>query len=373
MKDNSAIFPLWMSFLSPSLLWLILLVCFVWSSLILFLVLKILRVRGVRKTWKKTVLKLWIAALATEFIAAVILWLSRLNLGDWWSEYISGPITRNPYDNWYSLFYVVLALLVAGVFSYLLVRRFVFHRLDLERKKKRVVALILAVCLVPYPFLIPAGLLERPYQEIYFFTNHIVPEEFDTVTIIQYSDQKESASAFLYSNVQMLMDAVNHASACKALPQDLEKESYLLRFSSEEDDKKSVEVHLYLNAVSENGLYFSVDGQNFQVLEQDETKIRELIKNLSENGFTYRYTIVDQTVVANHSPEWLAEDETYSYYLTSTRSQYIILCFENGDVLSLTEALEKRVVDIYDLIRNGLDVIAVPISEAPLLTEKDEG
>lgn len=157
------------------------------------------------------------------------------------------------------------------------------------------------------------------------------------------------------------------------MPQDLEKESYLLRFSSEEDDKKSVEVHLYLNAVSENGLYFSVDGQNFQVLEQDETKIRELIKNLSENGFTYRYTIVEQTVVANHSPEWLAEDETYSYYLTSTRSQYIILCFENGDVLSLTEALEKRVVDIYDLIRNGLDVIAVPISEAPLLTEKDEG
>ena len=133
---------------------------------------------------------------------------------------------------------------------------------------------------------------------------------------------------------------------------------------------EKTEVELYFGSGQDKGIYFTYNGQAFRVLREDEQGIRDLINYLIQNGFSYRYTIVDQSVMADTALEWIASDEKYDYYLSSRRSDHIVLCFENGTVLSLREALDKGVVDVSGLIRNGLDVVPLPRDQEKLTPEE---
>lgn len=354
----SFIFPFWLLILKPSWLWISLLpLNIAWDGLVLLLSLKLLRLSGVRMTWKKAILKVCLLGFLIDCAAAALLLFSHQEWNGWWKEYIAQPMALNPYDNWYALFYTIAVILCAGLLIYFLNRHITFRRIDLESFKKRIVYLLLAVFTAPYFLLIPAGLFSQPAQTLYCFTNHIVPAGTELVQVSQYSEGKETAEANVYMN-ELLTGAVNHASPCAALPGELEKASYRLRFLPGQ-----VDVWLYRDSAEEGGLYFTYEGRVFRPLAEDEGPLRELLDSLIESGFAYHYILVDQSVLADDALELIAKDETYGYYLSSVRSNHIILCFDNGEVLSLPEALEIEIVDIYDLIRNGLDVIALPLEE----------
>ncbi len=358
VRCYSFIFPFWLLLLKPSWLWLSLLpLNLAWDGLVLLLSLKLLRFGGVRMTWKKAILKVCLLGLLVDCIAAVLLLFSQQEWGGWWKEYLSQPMAFNPYDNWYALLYTIAVILCAGLLTYFLNRHVTFRRIDLESSKKRIVSLLLAVFTAPYFLLIPAGLFDQPARVLYCFTNHIVPAGTELVQVSQYKEGKETAEANVYMN-ELLTGAVNHASPCAALPEETEEDSYRLRFLPEQ-----VDVWLYRDSAGESGLYFTYEGRIFRPLAEDEKPLRELLDSLIESGFAYHYTLVDQSVLADDALELIAKDETYGYYLSSVRSNHIILCFDNGKVLSLPEALEIKLVDIYDLIRNGLDVIVLPLEE----------
>ena len=359
IRQYSFWFPFWLVVLIPSYLWILAFpINCLWDSAVLFFSLKFLKINGVRKTWGKAIVRVWLFSFLADLVGAGLLLLSGREWNNWWKEYISDPIMHNPYDNWYSLILTILAIFVTGFLSYLFYRHWVFQRIDLEQRKRRAISVALAICSAPYLFLVPAGLFEQPQQEIYCFTNHIASERAETVQIVQYMDEKETADTIIYSQVDMLIDAVNHASAGAVLPKQLAEETYSLTFLT--GAKRQTTVELYFGSVQSEGLYFGYNDRYFRVLEEDEEEIRDLIDSLIQSGFSYRYIIVDQSVVSDMALEWIASDEKYDYYLSSIRSKYIVLCFENGTVLSLTEALDKGVVDIPDLIRNGLEVIPQP-------------
>ena len=54
--------------------------------------------------------------------------------------------------------------------------------------------------------------------------------------------------------------------------------------------------------------------------------------------------------------ELIYEDESNSYYLTSIRSSLIMLTFEDGQRVSLVDAIAQEKIGIEDLILNGLEV-----------------
>ena len=54
--------------------------------------------------------------------------------------------------------------------------------------------------------------------------------------------------------------------------------------------------------------------------------------------------------------EFIYEDGDYKYYLSSIRSDKIMLTFDNGKRLSLREAISQQKINIDDLIINGLQV-----------------
>ena len=58
--------------------------------------------------------------------------------------------------------------------------------------------------------------------------------------------------------------------------------------------------------------------------------------------------------------EFIYEDSDYRYYLTSIRSDKIMLTFESGERISLKNAIEQQKIGIDDLILNGLQVHTEP-------------
>lgn len=69
---------------------------------------------------------------------------------------------------------------------------------------------------------------------------------------------------------------------------------------------------------------------------------------------------IEDPGIGDTAIEHIYEDEYYTYYLTSIRSNSIMLTFEDGLVISLREALDKNIITISDLILNGLNVVAEP-------------
>ena len=55
--------------------------------------------------------------------------------------------------------------------------------------------------------------------------------------------------------------------------------------------------------------------------------------------------------------EFIAECDSYRYYLSSSRSNSIMLVFEDGTSMSLRMALTAGQVTIHELVENGLHVI----------------
>jgi hypothetical protein len=58
--------------------------------------------------------------------------------------------------------------------------------------------------------------------------------------------------------------------------------------------------------------------------------------------------------------ELIYEDNTHQYYLSSIRSELIMLTFEDGQIISLKDAVSGGKIGIADLIASGLDVITQP-------------
>ena len=354
----SLLFPF--SFLFGSLYGVLLLVPLniFWDGIVLFFSLLLLRFSGVRRTWRKAILRVWLYGFAADLLVAGLLLFVGINFGGDWNEYISSQLLSNPYDNWGVLLLTSAVFLFAVALNYGVGVAFVFRRVDMERRRRRLLSLLLALLTAPVILFVPSGLLYQPAEEIYCFTNHIVTLGAESVEVEQYKNGEVVADTTLVSQTPFLADLVNHAKPCEPPSQESEF-SYRLLFSYGKH-APMVEVHLAFG--EEDGAFLSYLGDCYRAVEKDEEELRVLIDRLIEDGFSYRYTIVDQNVVAAPDPEWIARDDENNYYLPGLRSQYIILCFENGDVLNLEEALEQGIVGIKDLIRNGLEVIAHPIA-----------
>jgi len=66
--------------------------------------------------------------------------------------------------------------------------------------------------------------------------------------------------------------------------------------------------------------------------------------------------------------EFIYEDDNYRYYLSSIRSDKIMLIFENGEQFSLKEAISQQNISIDDLILNGLQVHKEKRTKEPFLS-----
>ena len=67
------IFPIWIFWMVPSLLWLLLLPAnFLWDSLVLLAAAGWLRLQGKKELWKRSIVKVWLIGFAADFAGAAL-------------------------------------------------------------------------------------------------------------------------------------------------------------------------------------------------------------------------------------------------------------------------------------------------------------
>ena len=80
------IFPIWIFWMVPSLLWLLLLPAnFLWDSLVLLAAAGWLRLQGKKELWKRSIVKVWLIGFAADFAGAALSLVVMLLLNTLWT------------------------------------------------------------------------------------------------------------------------------------------------------------------------------------------------------------------------------------------------------------------------------------------------
>lgn len=156
------IFPVWLLWLVPPVLFLILPVNFLWDMLVLALSLRYLGVTGVWKSAWCVILRVWLCGFLADAMGALALVLMSFVQprresvwADWWYDKIMGPLVYNPLNNPYVFGYVGFFILLSAVLIYVCNLIFCLNKLTLEIQKKKKLAFFLAVFTAPYLFWLP--------------------------------------------------------------------------------------------------------------------------------------------------------------------------------------------------------------------------
>ncbi len=368
IKLYNVLFPIWFLLIFP-ITWIIVLPAnFIIDSIVLIISMKVLKQVDIKENYKKSILKVWIFGFLSDFIGAGILFLTQMARGNWWYEYIASPVATNPFDNLYSLSYVFFAVIVSGVAIYFFNLKISFKRLDYELKTKKILALSLAIFTAPYILLVPSELMYNSHssnRKIEFFTNHIVSTRQSDVTV-EYEDSEAKVVKRKFSQDtkynSVIRNAVNTAKRVyRGQKIDIRKPDFNIIFQNTYDEKdKGVKIDLWWEESTDKYLFKSND-KWYKINENKSKAIKEGLTKLSSGEFIKKFKIIEYTGPAAEALEKIYEDNKNIYYLSSIRSEKIILEFEDGMKIDLQKALETNMVTIEELIKEGLKVIVEKI------------
>ena len=145
----NVLFPVWMFYLFPSWLWLIILPAnFAVDSLVLCLAMRRLGIAGQREIWRKSILRIWAVGFLSDFLGA-LLTLGLMLLIDafhlTWDIYLFPGTTL----------LAIPGVMLSGVLIYRLDRRYAFAKCLSDERQIHRLSLALAFFTAPYAMLIP--------------------------------------------------------------------------------------------------------------------------------------------------------------------------------------------------------------------------
>lgn len=84
------------------------------------------------------------------------------------------------------------------------------------------------------------------------------------------------------------------------------------------------------------------------------------------------YEIVDETEVCAEALEEIYRDDDNIYYLSCIKSSTLFLKYNNGDKITIKDALNNNKVTFEELLEKGLEVYKYPINDIPESKEEDK-
>lgn len=142
----NVILPIWLIFLYPTFLWLLILpLNFLIDSLVVLIVQRVRKIEPTRRVWLSSIFKVWIFGFLSDFVGAGVVLLMELLFSGMINTYRFPGLTLIS----------IPGVLVAGVLIYLFNRYVSFRRCELDVKDVKALALALAIATAPYTMLIP--------------------------------------------------------------------------------------------------------------------------------------------------------------------------------------------------------------------------
>lgn len=156
------IFPVWLIWLLPPVVFLILPANFLYDLLVTALTMRVLQVSERKAKIQRVIVRIWLYGFLADLAGSVGLVLvsfvepKRDSVwADWWYDKLMGPSVYNPLENPWAFLYVGLFILLSAILIYVFNVRICLRKADLDQYQRRKLALSLAVFTAPYLFWMP--------------------------------------------------------------------------------------------------------------------------------------------------------------------------------------------------------------------------
>jgi len=353
MKKNiklyNVMFPLWFLLIFP-ITWLVVLpVNFIVDSIVILITLKLIKNNEIFKTYKKSILIVWLLGFVSDFIGAAVLFAAQSVKGDVWYEYIASPVSYNPFDNIYSFMYVLTAIAISGLFIYFFNLKFSFKKTGLSQQHKRIISIVLAVFTAPYALFYPSGLMYNS-SNVKFFTNHIIPNR-QYIAKIKVG-LNESLISLPNDVSYKLKDAINTAKRTRQnINIDINKPDYIINFYEDFETAAKTTLPFWVN----DRILFNYENKWYYIKSGDTNEIKDILKKAANKEYILEFEIINEDKYPPGEPLKVYEDDKYIYYLNDASDYFVY--FENGDKIDIFKALQSGIVTIDQLENKGLVLV----------------
>ena len=351
IRCYNVIFPLWFLIFFP-VMWLYLLPAnFLIDSIILLLALTVMKMEEKGRIYKKTILGVWAFGFLADIIGSVFLLTSQLSLGEWWQQYITMPVVLNPWNNFYALLFIFIALLISAAAIFFFNYKFLFGRLFPQGQKAKQICLILAICTAPYFFFVPTEAWQKGWEDT--VSRDLVPK---TATGEFCRSGEDDAFVFVGNiprqKLDLLNDYLNDGKKIKKPEMVDEKADFQILYKKNDTEQVKKVVDLYLG---DNQLCYRIDGRYYQPEGQKGEKLLTLIAmldqdSLQDNGWVVAYE------APSREKQLLHTDGYGNYYLYEADKDKTMLFSPQGEEYTLQAAIEQGLLSISDLQQLGFDI-----------------
>lgn len=158
----NVIFPIWLVWLFPWLVFIVLPANFIIDFCVVIIAMKILKLESIFKKALSSILLVWIFGFIADLIGVALLFVTQIvsfdsneNLSHWWNRNISNPIAFNPFSSVLAFLIVTIVIVLVGALIYIFNTKICLKKLDISLVQKKKIALSLAVFTAPYLFYLP--------------------------------------------------------------------------------------------------------------------------------------------------------------------------------------------------------------------------
>lgn len=154
-KLYNVIFPIRSFFIFPPFFLLSLPANFLIDSLVLWFGGKYLKLKNLKTVYKKSIWKIWGFGFLADIVGAGFLFLSNYAEDWFWVPYsLIRAVNYNPWENRLALLWTLIGVGISAFLIFYFNKRWSFSTIDLSKKEKRKLAILLAIFTAPYLFLI---------------------------------------------------------------------------------------------------------------------------------------------------------------------------------------------------------------------------
>lgn len=159
------IFPVWLIWLIPTVLIIVLPANFLLDFLVVFLTMKHLNILARREKLRSCIWKIWLFGFVSDLIGTAFLLLATeispgtdTAFGKWWYTHLTEAVSTNPFSNLFSILWVAAGVIIAGCCIYFFNLKVSFRKMDASEIQKKKLAASLAVFTAPYLFFLPTSI-----------------------------------------------------------------------------------------------------------------------------------------------------------------------------------------------------------------------
>lgn len=151
-KMYSLVLPIWLMLVAGPALWILILTSnFFVATIVLIIACHIFKLKNVLKIYKRSIVKMVLYGFVADAIGvSILLLMSKIN-----PDGLFTNVASNPTNSWVTTVFISICVAFSAWFAYFFHHRLTFRDLKVSEKKKKQIAVFVAIFTAPYLFFYP--------------------------------------------------------------------------------------------------------------------------------------------------------------------------------------------------------------------------